>query len=254
MSKSTKTKLIIGLVVLVIVIVVCSIAGLVVYRATFLGSGKLVRESRDVSGFDSIVLDGVGEIILTQQGPEKMEIEAEDNIMPQLTTEVKNNTLTISIRKVGLFMILPTQSVKYYINVKNIRNITISGSGSVKSDRLQSQEMTLKVIGSGKFEIDLFADKLTTDVSGQGDVILSGNVSELYSTINGTGMIDAENTRAANCTAIINGSGKITVNCRSSLNTQINGNGEVYYFGTPQITQQISGTGKIENIGGGKKN
>lgn len=39
------------------------------------GSGDLVSETRLVSGFDSIDLSGVGEVIITQGGSESLSIE-----------------------------------------------------------------------------------------------------------------------------------------------------------------------------------
>ena len=60
------------------------------------GSGDVVTETRAVSGFDRVILGGIGELTLIQGEEESLEIEAEDNILPQITTEVRDGTLTIS--------------------------------------------------------------------------------------------------------------------------------------------------------------
>lgn len=60
-----------------------------------IGSGSMITETRNVSGFDEIVLLGSGDVIVTMTGTESLEIEAEDNIMPLLTTEVRNGRLEL---------------------------------------------------------------------------------------------------------------------------------------------------------------
>jgi hypothetical protein len=50
------------------------------------GSGNVITESRVVSGSDEILLSGSGEVVVDVDGTESLTIEAEDNIMPLLTT------------------------------------------------------------------------------------------------------------------------------------------------------------------------
>lgn len=49
------------------------------------GSGTVITESRDLSDFNEVVLQGSGEVVVTVDGTEALTIEAEDNIMPLLT-------------------------------------------------------------------------------------------------------------------------------------------------------------------------
>ena len=46
------------------------------------GSGNIVTETRNVSGFTSITLAGIGNLYLTQGAAESVRIEAEDNLIP----------------------------------------------------------------------------------------------------------------------------------------------------------------------------
>jgi len=60
------------------------------------GSGKITTQSRDVSGFDQVSLGGSGELTITQGDKDSLTIEAEDNVMRRIETEVKGDTLFIS--------------------------------------------------------------------------------------------------------------------------------------------------------------
>ena len=63
------------------------------------GSGDIVKESRDVDGFDRIVVTGAGTVIITQGGSESLTIETDDNLMEYIETEVSGNTLEIGFTR-----------------------------------------------------------------------------------------------------------------------------------------------------------
>src|SRR5579871_539987 len=59
------------------------------------GSGVVRSETRQVSGFDTVTLDGVGKVVITQNGHETLTVRAEDNLLPLLRTRVVNGTLRL---------------------------------------------------------------------------------------------------------------------------------------------------------------
>ena len=59
------------------------------------GSGKIVSESRPVSGFTKVDLTGYGDLTIDVNGSEALTIEGDDNIVPLVTTEVRGDTLHI---------------------------------------------------------------------------------------------------------------------------------------------------------------
>ena len=62
------------------------------------GSGDLITEVREVSGFDSIDLDGSGEVIITQGAGETLTVETDDNLMEHVETEVRGDTLHLGFK------------------------------------------------------------------------------------------------------------------------------------------------------------
>lgn len=53
------------------------------------GSGNAITESRDAAGFNEIALSGIGSGIVTQGDAEALTIEAEDNLLPPIGSEVR---------------------------------------------------------------------------------------------------------------------------------------------------------------------
>ena len=88
---------------------------------TLQGSGNVTSESRNVSDFNEVELQGIGNLTIQQTGSESLTIEAEDNIIPYLKTEVKNNRLTLSIEPgVG---ISTTKPINYELTVKDLSDL-----------------------------------------------------------------------------------------------------------------------------------
>ena len=82
----------------------CSL--MILWLATFLltaascighvnGNGKVVKEVRNVSGFDAISVNNGIELLVSQDTFEKVVVEADENIQKILRTEVKDGKLKI---------------------------------------------------------------------------------------------------------------------------------------------------------------
>jgi hypothetical protein len=188
------------------------------------GSGTLRTESRDVDGFSTIELTGSGNVIIEQNGTESLAIEAEDNLLPDLTSDVSGGTLRLGTRD-GINLD-PTLPVTYRVNVEDLAGLQLSGSGSVTAAGITTPAISIDISGSGGVTIDGTADSQTVTISGSG----SYNAGDL-------------GTR--NSTAEISGSGDVTVNALDTLEAEISGSGSVTYSGSPLVSQDISGSGEL---------
>ncbi|WP_414468466.1 head GIN domain-containing protein [Methanobacterium sp. ACI-7] len=211
-----------------------------------MGSGKVINESRDVSNFNQIDINGVGELIITQGDKESLIIETDDNIMPYIKTIVNANKLAIDFNN---SMPLPTQSIKFYVTVKDINSITTSGSGKISSNNLKANDLTINIKGSGESNLsNLNAQTLKIIISGASRFIVSGTVNDQNIDISGAGEYNANSLTSKTATISINGAGRSTIKVSDTLNAKINGGGEILYIGNPQVNQQINGAGNIKQI------
>ena len=111
------------------------------------GSGTLRTESRDVGGFSTIELSGSGNVIIEQDGTESLSIEAEANVLPDLTSDVSSGTLRLGTKEgVDLH---PTLPVTYRVTVKDLAGLRLSGSGSVTAAGITTPAISIDISGSG---------------------------------------------------------------------------------------------------------
>ena len=215
------------------------------------GSGKVVTETRQISGFDQVELSGIGSLTITQGDKEGLQIDAEDNILPRIETIVQNRTLQIRYQNNDWQnTVVPTKPIKFLLSVNNINGMELSGAGSITSANVKTDNLTISSSGAGSVKIgSLSAKSLTTNLSGLGGCELAGKVNSQNVVISGTGSYNAPDMESQNTTIIISGAGSSTVWSTSSLNVTISGAGSVSYYGSPNVTKTISGIGSINSLG-----
>jgi len=212
------------------------------------GSGNVTTETRDVQGFDSIELNGLGDVEIIQGSEEGLTITTDDNLLPLITSEVKGSTLVIGIEK-GYNINLPSK-LSFTIRLKDLKNLQISGLAEVKADNLQLNDLTIGMSGGGSVKLrDLTANDIRIDISGIGNVELDGSATSVRMDSSGGGNLDAETLRCEEASINISGVGHAGVWATESLDVRISGGGEVSYYGRPQITRNISGVGSLNSLG-----
>jgi hypothetical protein len=212
------------------------------------GSGRLASEERQVFGFDRVHFAAVGDLRIEQGGRESLKIEAEDNILPKILTEVEDGRLVIRTERD--VSISPTVPVRYTLVVRNLTELELSGSGTITSAPLRSAELRVGLPGSGDIHLEqLDAERLHSEISGSGEIELRGAVKTQEVDISGSGDYEAGDLQSDSTGVHISGSGGARVWARESLSAHISGSGNVRYYGSPRVTRSVSGSGDIDGLG-----
>jgi hypothetical protein len=215
------------------------------------GSGNIISEAREVSSFTDIMLSGAGDLTITQGEGHALTVRTDDNLMAYVKTEVVGNTLVINLTDEARFKNLqPTQGWNYAITVEDLEDLAIAGAGTITSDSLQGNELTISISGSGDVRLlDLSIEDLNVIISGMGEVEMVGEAAQQRYTISGAGDIDAGDLQGEDVDVAIQGTGNVTVWATEFLQVVIAGSGEVGYYGSPEVTQTILGLGGISGMG-----
>jgi hypothetical protein len=188
------------------------------------GSGNVITETRQVSGFDRIRFRGSGRLIVDQTGVESLTVEAEDNIVPLLRSDVENGVLILGLRP-GT-RIVAHRPIVFRLTVKQLTGIEASGSGSTEVSRLDTAQFVFEGSGSGKAR-------------------LSGRAGTQEVSLSGSGEYDAESVVSRTVDVRVSGSGDVLVNATESLDVEVSGSAEIRYVGEPRVSQRISGSGSV---------
>ena len=187
------------------------------------GSGRVVRQDRQVADFRRVEAVGSENIEVRLGMHPSLAIAADDNILPLITTEVRDGTLKIATR--GSFR---TRSpIRVWLTTPDLEAMTTSGSGDVLIRDVNNSRLKLTINGSG--------DMRATGRTGQLDVNVHGSGSAKLSTL-----------VATDVQASVFGSGDTVVRPVRDLNARVFGSGTIRYAGRPQnVHQQSFGSGRI---------
>jgi len=215
---------------------------------TVRGSGTISTENREVSGFDHVSVSGSGELVLVQGEEESVTIEADDNLLPLIRTEVSQGGLFIGPRNVNLH---PTQTIVYRVKLKNLRGLELSGSVRAEADTIKTDRLALSITGSGKMQLArLDTGALSAHISGSGTTTASGRAERQDIHISGSGNHEAFELKSSQAKVNISGSGHASLWVTDSLSARISGSGRVGYRGDARVDSHISGSGRVHHQGG----
>ena len=188
------------------------------------GSGHVMSEPRNVSGFSKISLEGSGHVIIEQGVAEALTVTSDDNLLHYIETEVRGDTLVLGERS-GVSL-GPSEDIVFKVTARNLDGLEISGSGAAEAKGIHSPKMKI-------------------DISGSGEISAEGAADDLDISVSGSGRYRGDSLKSKRTTVDISGSGSALVASSETLNATVSGSGKIEYVGNPQVRQDISGSGSI---------
>ena len=191
------------------------------------GSGVRKTEKRDLKPFKAIDAKGAYEINVMCQKPASFEIEADDNILPLIKTEVHDGVLIVS------------SDENYHSSKTVVLRITLP-------------ELTEAISrGAGQINIsDAAGEKLRLESLGAASVNATGKVKSVEISSTGAGKIDAGNLKAENAKGDVTGAASVEVYASDQLDVKVSGASSVEYSGNPKvINKSVAGIGSVNPKG-----
>jgi hypothetical protein len=217
-------------------------------------SNSASNETRSFSGLTGVHHKGVGSMIITQGDKEELRIEADPEICSRIITEVKEGILVIRHNNDFVdWMRMWTRSLeplRFFLTVKDIRYIKISGAGMVKAPSLKSDSLELINSGAGSQTIEnLDVRAFKVELSGAGSMELAGKVDDQVIKLSGAGSYNASRLESQTTEVKLSGVGSASVWVKKSLDANVSGIGSVEYYGEPQVTKKVTGLGNLKSLG-----
>ncbi len=209
------------------------------------GDQNVITVERSLNSFEEICSQGQFDLYVKQGDGTDLIIEAEENLIPYISTRVKHGRLVID--NADNRCLRPNLPMKVYITVPTLEILELEGSGSITCDTFHIDDLTVNLLGSGVINIAAETSFLEVNLAGSGDIFLRGFADHTDLTISGSGTIHAYDLEQNNCIVNISGSGNMYVFVNELLDVHITGSGDVNYRGTPDVRTRITGSGSVIN-------
>jgi len=211
------------------------------------GEGDVVKQELKLESFDGVSLGFHGDIYITQGSPQKVEVEAQQNIIDNIKLEVRSGVWRVNFEN----NVKNAKPVKVYITMPKLSEASVSGSGNlVSTGKFKGVgHLETHVSGSGNVQLDVDAQSVDGGISGSGEIELSGSAGSMDMSISGSGSIDAEECEINNIEISISGSGDAKVFVKESLEASISGSGDIRYKGdAAKVKARVSGSGDVREM------
>jgi len=187
------------------------------------GSGNIVSEAREIKDFKSIEVSGVFNVEVVAQKDFSVQVEADDNLLQYIKTEVHNGVLEISTTK----RIKSKSGLKIRIAAPDLEKVESSGAAKIFVSGLKNTGFNLSTSGASKVELAGETDKLVIDVSG-------------------ASKIEAENLKARAASIDSSGASKISVFATESVRADASGASRITYSGgATDVVKKTSGASSV---------
>lgn len=209
-----------------------------------------MRQTRDIRPFDRVSLRSFGDVLLTQAPQQSLELEADEQVLRVLRTEVRGGILCIEADPSWHSLFLPNRRATLWVSTPSVHALEVSGAGKIVVDRLQVERLLLVLTGAGSIQVGhLEAQELDAEVEGAGTIAVAGRVTEQDISMPGAGAYQARDLESQVAIVRLSGVGKASVWVHETLDARLTGVGNLEYFGSPEVSLERIGIGALTHRG-----
>ncbi|MGI9035128.1 MAG: head GIN domain-containing protein [Pyrinomonadaceae bacterium] len=188
------------------------------------GSGNAKQETRNLTGFNKIEASGAVKTEITVGKDFGVNVEADDNLLQYIKTDVSGDTLKIYSEG----SISPKTKINVKISMPELAKLDISGASTAMATNVKGDSLELKARGASEIKVE-------------------GETKDLNAEASGASKIDAENLKSETANVDSSGASTVTVSPANDLKADASGASSVYYTGEPKnIKQDASGASSIK--------
>ena len=194
-------------------------------------------QNRDVHNFNAIKVSTGIDLYLTMGTSETVKIVADDDIIDDIKTEVKDGTLHIYMKRNNWFNwggINKTR--KAYVSVKELVELHASSGSDVESENtLEGESLDVSASSGSDIELDVHYKNFSIDASSGSDAEISGNVKYLKAEASSGSDIDASDLESQFCKVKASSGSDVSVTVTEELEADASSGADIVYYGNPKM-------------------
>jgi len=195
-------------------------------------------EIRNVSSFNGIKVSTGIDLYITMGTVEEVKIVAEDDIIDNLITEVKDGTLRIYMKQSNNWFNWNSgnQTRKAYVTVKELQKIDASSGSDIQSENmLKGENLEVKASSGSDVTLDIYYKSFSLDTSSGSDAKISGKTKNFKAEASSGSDINAQDLESSICRVSVSSGSDASVNVTDELYAKASSGADVRYYGNPQV-------------------
>jgi Putative auto-transporter adhesin, head GIN domain len=201
---------------------------------TVTGNGKVTTQKRDVEAFTGIEVGSGIDVILTQGEPQSVEVEADENLLEWINTEVTGGVLHIKTDKSIRFA--KTKIVR--VTCQTLDRIGVSSAGDVSgTNRFKMETLDIDMSSAGDLRLEVEANAIRVNISSAGNVTLTGSTGSLKADLSSAGDLNAFDLEAKTGDVSVSSAGSARVFITDEASFRSSSAGDIDYKGEPRVRE-----------------
>jgi hypothetical protein len=207
---------------------------------------QVLDQQRSLKPFTGIKVGGAFNIVLNQNGRHGVTIEADEDLIEKIRTEVRGDMLHIDMKWDWSW---DDHDITVYVDFDKLELLQISGASNVKATTpIRAEDLEVSVSGAGDMDLELDTGSLDITISGAGDVNVSGSTQTQKIRLSGAGDYKAQHLKSKYTNARASGAGSAVVFASDEIEAYASGASSVKYYGDPEREKtNASGAGSISS-------
>ena len=205
------------------------------------------KQTRTVSEFHGISVSSGIDLYLTQKNIPEVRVEADEEAMENLITEVEGGILKIYMKeKSWLQFNWNHASCKVYVSFKTLDKLEASAGSDVASQSvLNLDKLDLDASSGADVKLELNASEVNAGSSSGSDIVLKGKAISFQVDASSGSDINAADFQTKKCNASVSSGSDIQVYVTEQLDAHASSGGDIEYSGNPaqKEIQKSSGGG-----------
>ena len=225
-----------------IILLLVTVVGI---NTTAFAGNKDKTEIRNVRNFNGIKVATGIDLYIIMGNTEEVKIVADDDIIDDIVTEVKDGTLHIYLDKNNWFnwgRINETR--KAYVTVEQLGMIDASSGSDVRSENtLKGDDMEIEASSGSDVYLDLVYKNVSLKTSSGSDAKLTGKAKYFTASASSGSDIVARDFETEKCKVKASSGSDATVNVSDELIAKASSGADIRYYGNPRTkdTEESSG-------------
>ncbi|KAB8155228.1 DUF2807 domain-containing protein [Kordia sp. TARA_039_SRF] len=208
------------------------------------GNRNVVSEERDAEESFTVIKASEGlDVYITQSETASIEVEADENVIGLIATDINNGVLKIHTEK----NIGRCKSKKVHVSLPVIEKIISTSGADVFSTSIIIAEMLEVKSNSGAdVKLEVEAESIICSTSSGADIKIAGTADSLEATASSGSDIIAKDLTVKNCNASASSGADVTVYVTEKLVASSSSGGDVNYYGNPpSVAKNKSSAGGV---------
>jgi hypothetical protein len=207
------------------------------------GNGNVIKINRKVKNIEKVSVEDGIDLVLDQGSEEAIVVEADENIVEHIRTEMKSGHLRIYTDK----SILKSRQMRVHLTITDLKELSTKGGSDTETKTvLKLEKLEVSCSGGSDMDLELDLKELDLEASGGSDVLLKGTAKIVKMEASGGSDLDTYEMKAEKCLVNVSGGSDAKVFATKELNVNASGGSDVYYKGNPaSVNSDVSGSSDI---------